>query len=160
MGSPGHGPVQAACRRGRCGPRVAAEHGAFERRDGEADLLEGHRSGSEGLFEIGSVVGIGVQALHQIGGGMRHLDRVFDGAAGLILEHFGPEDETGIAAAVDHLGMSVESFVRSQWTNVELVAAALLRERRLTEKQFQSLMSRMLPEPPPSELLQLLPSHE
>lgn len=77
--------------------------------------------------------------------------------ADLIVDHFGREDEVGIAAAVDHLGLSVESFVRSQWTNIELVAAALLRDGRLTEEQFHSLLSRMLSEPPPSELLQLLP---
>ena len=78
-------------------------------------------------------------------------------AADLILDHFGADDEVGIAAAVDHLGLNVESFVRGQWNAVELVALALLRQGRLTEDDLKSLMARALPGAPPSELLQLLP---
>jgi hypothetical protein len=81
-------------------------------------------------------------------------------AADLILDHFGADDEVGIAAAVDHLGLNVESFVRGQWNAVELVALALLRNGRLTEDDLKSLMARALPEGPPAELLRLLPSRD
>jgi hypothetical protein len=76
--------------------------------------------------------------------------------AGLILGHFGPEDEAGIAAAVDHLGLSVESLVRDHWSAIQTVVAALLRHGRLTEDQFQTLVSRAI-SAPPSDLYGVLP---
>jgi hypothetical protein len=67
--------------------------------------------------------------------------------AGLVLEHFGPEDEAGIAAAVDHLGLSVESLVRDHWSGIQTVAASLLRHGRLTEDGFHSLWTLAMPAP-------------
>jgi hypothetical protein len=77
--------------------------------------------------------------------------------AGLILDHFGPDDEPGIAAAVDHLALNVETFVRGEWSAIELVAFGLLRQGRFTEDDLRSLLARALPSAPPAELLQLLP---
>jgi hypothetical protein len=77
--------------------------------------------------------------------------------AGLILDHFGPDDEAGATAAVDHLALNVETFVRGSWYSVEMVAAALLRHGRLDEEQFRSVLSVALPAPPSAELLALLP---
>ena len=78
-------------------------------------------------------------------------------AAILIHDHFGPDDEAGFAAAIDHLPMSVEATVRGQWHTIQTVAMHLLRRGRLTEEQLRSLWSAVLPAGPPSELLELLP---
>jgi hypothetical protein len=64
--------------------------------------------------------------------------------AGLVVGHFGADDEAGIAAAVDHLGLSVESLVRDHWSSIQTVAGSLLRSGRLTEIEFHSLWSRAL----------------
>ena len=64
--------------------------------------------------------------------------------AGLVVGHFGADDEAGIAAAVDHLGLSVESLVRDHWSSIQTVAGSLLRSGRLTENEFHSLWSRAL----------------
>jgi len=78
-------------------------------------------------------------------------------AAILIHDHFGPEDETGATAAVDHLPMSVESMVRGQWHAIQVVALNLLRHGSLTEEQLQSIWSAVLPAGAPNEILELLP---
>lgn len=78
-------------------------------------------------------------------------------AAILIHDHFGPDDEAGATAAVDHLPMSVEATVRGQWHAIQTVAMNLLRRGRLTEEQLRSLWSAVLPAGTPSELLELLP---
>lgn len=78
-------------------------------------------------------------------------------AAILIHDHFGPDDEAGATAAVDHLPMSVEATVRGQWHAIQTVAMNLLRRGRLTEEQLRSLWSAVLPAGPPAELLELLP---
>ena len=80
-------------------------------------------------------------------------------AAILFHDHFGPDDEAGATAAVDHLPLSVEAIVRGQWHAVQEVALQLLRRGRLTEEQLRSLWSAVLPAGPPSELLELLPPH-
>jgi len=77
--------------------------------------------------------------------------------ARLVLDHFDPDAEDAIAAAVDHLPLNVESLVREQWSNIQLVVANLLRHGRITEEQFQALVTLALPSAPPSELLELLP---
>jgi hypothetical protein len=77
--------------------------------------------------------------------------------AGLILDHFGPDDEAGAAAAVDHLPLHVETLVRDQWGAVQQVAASLLRYGRLTEDQVQSIASATMVLPESGELLQALP---
>ena len=56
-----------------------------------------------------------------------------------MIGHFGSDDEAGIAAAVDHLGLSVESLVRDHWSSIQTVAGSLLRNGRLTENEFHSL---------------------
>lgn len=78
-------------------------------------------------------------------------------AAILIHDHFGPDDEAGATAAVDHLPMSVEEIVRGQWHAIQTVAMHLLRRGRLTDEQLRSLWSAVLPPAPPSALLELLP---
>ena len=64
--------------------------------------------------------------------------------AGLVVGHFGADDEAGIAAAVDHLGLSVESLVRDHWSSIQTVAGSLLRSGRLTENDFHSLWTRAM----------------
>jgi hypothetical protein len=76
---------------------------------------------------------------------------------GLLVDHFGPDDEAGPAAAVDHMALNVENLVRERWSAVEQVAAGLLRHGRLTDDQLQSLFALALAGPPSSELLQALP---
>jgi hypothetical protein len=78
-------------------------------------------------------------------------------AAALIGAYFGPDDEAGFAAAVDHLPLSVEAVVRGQWDAIQVVAVNLLRRGRLTDEQLHSLWSAVLPAAPPSDLLELLP---
>ena len=78
--------------------------------------------------------------------------------AQLILDHFGSDDENAIAAAVDHLPLNVESLVREQWSNIQLVVASLLRHGSISEEQFQSLVSLALPAGPPSDLYEALPA--
>jgi hypothetical protein len=78
-------------------------------------------------------------------------------AALLIHDHFGPDDEAGMAMAVDHLPLSVEAVVRGQWHAIQTVAMHLLRHGRLTEEQLGSLWSAVLPAGTPSELLELRP---
>ena len=78
-------------------------------------------------------------------------------AAILIHDHFDPDDEAGMATAVDHLPLSVEAVVRGQWHAIQTVAMHLLRRGHLTEEQLGSLWSAVLPAGPPSELLELLP---
>ena len=78
-------------------------------------------------------------------------------AAILIHDHFEPDDEAGMATAVDHLPLSVEAVVRGQWHAVQTVAMQLLRRGRLDEEQLRSLWSAVLPAGPPPELLELLP---
>ena len=78
-------------------------------------------------------------------------------AAILIHDHFGPEDEAGMATAVDHLPLSVEAVVRGQWDGIQVVAMSLLRRGRLTEEQLHTLWSAVLPAAPPTDLLELLP---
>lgn len=77
---------------------------------------------------------------------------------GVILDYFGPDDEAGVAAAVDHLPMAVEGYVRDQWSNIQLVVASLLRHGSMTEEQFQSLLTLALPAAPPSDLYEALPA--
>jgi hypothetical protein len=78
--------------------------------------------------------------------------------AHLILEYFGPDDEAPAAAAADHLPLSVEDLVRGHWHAIQTVVAVLLRHGRITEEQFQSLMTRVLPSAPPSDLYEALPA--
>jgi hypothetical protein len=77
-------------------------------------------------------------------------------AAILIGDHFDPDDEAGMATAVDPQPRSV-AVVRGQWHAIQTVAMHLLRRGRLTEEQIGSLWSAVLPAGPPSELLELLP---
>jgi hypothetical protein len=73
--------------------------------------------------------------------------------AGLIRDHFGPEDEAGAAAAIDHLPLHVETLLRDRWSAIETIAISLLRHGRLTEDQFQRLFSDALPAPEMGALL-------
>jgi len=75
----------------------------------------------------------------------------------LILDHFGPDDEAGPAAAVDHMALNVETLLRERWSAVEQMAAGLLRHGRLTDEQLQSLFALAMPAPPDSELFDALP---
>ena len=77
---------------------------------------------------------------------------------GLLQEHFGPENEAGAAAAVDHLAMHVENYVRDQWTAIQGVAASLLRHGRLSGDQLQSFFSAALPASDMAALLDAFPS--
>ena len=78
-------------------------------------------------------------------------------AAILIGDHFDPDDEAGLATAVDHLPLSVEAVVRGQWHAIQTVAMNLLRRGRLTEEQLRAIWSAVLPAGPPAEILELLP---
>lgn len=81
-------------------------------------------------------------------------------AAILIGDHFDPDDEAGMATAVDHLPLSVEAVVRGQWNAIQTVALHLLRRGRLTEEQLRAIWSAVLPAGPPAEILELLPPPE
>ena len=60
-------------------------------------------------------------------------------AARLLLDHFG-DNEAEAAAATDHLAMSVEGWVWDQWNAIAIVAARLLRHRRLTADELGSVL--------------------
>ena len=64
---------------------------------------------------------------------------------GLLQDHFGSENEAGAAAAVDHLAMHVENYVRDQWTAIQSVAASLLRHGRLSGDDLSSFLSAAIP---------------
>jgi len=84
-------------------------------------------------------------------------DETDEGAAArLVLDHFGSRDDDA-AAAVDHLALNVETWVRDHWSTIELVAVNLLRHRRLTGDQFRSLVSVTMPAPHTNQLLQTSP---
>jgi hypothetical protein len=64
---------------------------------------------------------------------------------GLLLDHFGPDGEAELAAAVDHLPLHVENLLRERWRAVEMILASLLRHGRLTDDQFRALFAEALP---------------
>jgi hypothetical protein len=64
---------------------------------------------------------------------------------GLLLEHFGPDGEAELAAAVDHLPLHVENLLRERWGPVEVIAVSLLRHGRLTDEQVRALFAEALP---------------
>ena len=63
----------------------------------------------------------------------------------LLQDHFGPDGESDLAAAVDHLPLHVETLLRDRWSAVEVIAVSLLRHGRLTEDQFRALFAGALP---------------
>jgi RNA polymerase sigma factor (sigma-70 family) len=67
------------------------------------------------------------------------------GVAGLMQDHFGPQGEADLAAAVDHLPLHVENLLRDRWSAVEVIAVSLLRHGRLTDDQFRALFAEALP---------------
>lgn len=64
---------------------------------------------------------------------------------GLMRDHFGPEGEAELAAAVDHLPLHVETLLRERWSPVEVIAISLLRHGRLTDEQVRALFAEALP---------------
>ena len=78
--------------------------------------------------------------------------------AELILDYFGPDGEEPAAAAADHLPLSVEGLVRDHWSAIQMVVANLLRHGRLTEEQFQAIVTLSLPAPTAPDLLDALPA--
>ena len=64
---------------------------------------------------------------------------------GLLLDHFGPDGEAELAAAVDHLPLHVENLLRERWSAIEMIVVSLLRHGRLTEDQFRTLFAEALP---------------
>jgi hypothetical protein len=77
---------------------------------------------------------------------------------GLVQDHFGPENEAGAAAAVDHLAMHVENYVRDQWAAIQGVAARLLRHGTLSGDDLQSFLSVAISAPDMAALLDAFPS--
>lgn len=78
--------------------------------------------------------------------------------AALLVDYFGPTGEAPASAAADHLPLSVEGLVRDHWSAIQLVVASLLRHGRLTEEQFQSIITVALPAPTVPDLLHELPA--
>jgi hypothetical protein len=63
----------------------------------------------------------------------------------LLVDHFGPDGQAELAAAVDHLPLHVETLLRDRWGPVEVIAISLLRHGRLTEAQVRALFAEALP---------------
>jgi hypothetical protein len=97
-----------------------------------------------------------MMGLHEPGRIELHPD--VQAVVGLLQAHFGPDDETGSAAAVDHLAMHVENYVTSQWAAIQSVAASLLRHGRLTGDQLDVLFTTAMPAPELAALLDEFPA--